>query len=91
MTHLSPVMLDALKAAMPPQRLSSAERDVLQRKIESLITTLHPDGYEAAEILDALTHAVKSRYSNQLVTEARIDQYAGDLTKTFERAYDAAE
>ena len=91
MTHLDPVMLDALQAAMPPQRLSSAEREVMQRKIESLIETLHPDGYEAAEILAALMVAVKQRYDNQLVTEARIDEYGGDLMKTFERAYEAAE
>lgn len=89
MTHLDPILMQALQAAIP-KGLSSAERGVLQKKIESLIETLHPDGLEAAEILAALTQAVKSRYDNQLVTEARIDQYAEDLTKTFERAYEAA-
>lgn len=91
MTHLDPVMLQALQAAIPQQRLTSAERGVMQKKIESLISTLHPDGMEASEILAALSHAVKSRYDNQIITEARIDEYTEDLQRTYERAYGAAE
>jgi len=104
MTHLDPILMQALHAAMPTEywalldkqvkeeteRLSKLDRGILQKVIESLITKLHPDGIEASEILAALTVAVKRRYDNQLVTEAKIDDYAASLSKTFERAYKAA-
>ena len=90
MTHLDPILLEAMKAAMPPQRLTHAEREVLLNKILSLISTLHPDGLEACDILGQLCGCVIQKYDNQLVTEARIDDYCASLTKTFERAYEAA-
>lgn len=90
MTYLEPVMLEALKAAMPTQRLTSAEREVVLNKILSLIETLNPDGLDACDILGQLCGCVKQKYDNQLVTEAKIDDYCASLTKVFERAYEAA-
>lgn len=90
MTHLDPVMLDALQAAIP-KGLSSAERGVLQKKIESLIETLHPDGLEAAEILAAITASVESRYDNKMICIARIQQAHEDLRRAYEKAYESEE
>lgn len=98
MSGIDPILMDAMRCMMPREasmfeakaQFSSLERGELKLVIESLITRLHPDGYEAAEILDALTAAVKRRYDNQLITEARIDEYGTDLRRTFERAYEAA-
>ena len=91
MTHLDPILLEALKAAMPPQRLSSAEREVLYRKIESLITTLHPDGYEAAELLAALTASVMSRYDNKLRCLDKLDEAHKKLQSAYEGIQDSEE
>lgn len=85
MTHLDPVMLDALQAAIP-KGLSSAERNVMQKKIESLIETMHPDGLEAAELLAAITAAVTSRYDNKYQAVERIEEAARKLQEAFEES-----
>ena len=91
MTHLDPILLEAMKAAMPPQRLTHAEREVMKRTIESLIKTLHPEGDEAVEILAALTEAVQSRYDNKVRACERIEEYHKKLAAAYENAFDSEE
>jgi hypothetical protein len=101
-SNLDPIMQEALAAANPDWQktarvveettssLKSLERTEIQRVIESLITLLHPDGYEASEILAALTDSVTRRYDNQMICYARIEEYSRDLQKWMERAHDAS-
>jgi hypothetical protein len=100
---MSALLHEAIKASVPDfweatekrvkeetERLSKLDRHILQRVIEGLITKLHPDGEEAVEILAALISSQESRYDNQMVTIARLQEHYSGLKKTLERAYDAA-
>lgn len=91
MSAVHPIFEDAMAAMTPVKRLSSLERIEVQRVIENLITLLHPDGYEASEILAALSSAVESRYDNKINCVARIESAHSDLMKAYERAYDSLE
>ena len=74
-----------------PTMLSSVERQVLQRKIESLIERLHPDGIEALEILAALTAAVKTRYENKYMAISDVEYFHEKLATAYENAYESME
>ena len=91
MTHLDPILLEAMKAAMPPQRLTHAEREVLHRKIEGLITTLHPDGDEASDLLAALTASVMSRHDNKLRGLDKLEEAHKKLQAAYEGIQDSEE
>lgn len=91
MTHLDPVLLEAMRAAMPPLRLTHLERIEIKRVIESLISTLHPEGDEACDILAALTAAIQSRYDNKLRAMDRVEECYQKLRAAFENAFDSEE
>ena len=74
-----------------PEVLASAERHILQRKIESLIERLHPDGLEALEILAAITQAVKTRYDNKLCAVSDVEYFHDKLATAYENAYESTE
>ena len=88
MTHLDPILLESMRAMMP---LSSSEREVLQLKIESLITTLRPDGDEASDLLAALTASVMSRYDNKLRGLDKLDEAHKRLQDAYEGIQDSDE
>lgn len=91
MSAVHPIMQQALAPAAPAPRLSSLERTEVQRVIENLIGLLHPDGYEAAEILCALTVTQEQRYDNKLRCVENIKDAHSALMKAYERAYDSEE
>lgn len=91
MSAVHPIMQEAMASMAPARRLSSLERTEVQRVIENLISLMNPDGYEAAEILCALTVTQEQRYDNKLHCVERIKDAHSALMKAYERAYDSEE
>lgn len=72
--------------------LSSTERLVLQRKIESLLETLNPDAQEASDILAALIYTgPKNRYSHKVCAWADTERAYDELQKSLDWLEDSLE
>lgn len=72
--------------------LSSTERLVLQRKIESLLETLNPDAQEASDILAALIYTgPKNRYQHKVCAWADLERSYDELQKSLAWAGESIE